>query len=280
LKRPAERWSPRLKIAILSPHLDDAALSLGAYIRRQTRLGARVTAVTVLGNDPTRGITPAGPWDARCGFDSAAAAARARRAEDLRACQLLGATPIWLPYPDETYRIDGRRLDDEALWADLVWAIGDADAVLAPGFPLCLEDHRLVTRLFLERFDQLGCAVGIYAEQPYAAGRLLRPQESSSSPAAMARHVGRVVAGLLAARPPISPSIAIDGREISGLRWQRVRASRDDRRAKLRAVMSYRSQIRALGVKPMLGAWFYEAACRGESVAWLSTPLAGRSGGP
>src|SRR5919109_2160206 len=77
------------KVVVLSPHLDDAVLSIGAGIRRATRLSrAGVTTVTVMGCDP-HSHAPAGFWDRQSGFRTEGEAARRRREEDRRACQLV-----------------------------------------------------------------------------------------------------------------------------------------------------------------------------------------------
>src|SRR5947208_5655387 len=86
-------------VVVLSPHLDDAVFSLGAWLHHEARVGATLRILTVLANDPSVD-RPAGSWDAECGFSSAAAAALARREEDRRACAIVGARPDWLPYGD------------------------------------------------------------------------------------------------------------------------------------------------------------------------------------
>lgn len=48
-------------LVVLSPHLDDAVLSLGATIARLSRHGRSVRVVTAFANDPTS-RAPAGPW--------------------------------------------------------------------------------------------------------------------------------------------------------------------------------------------------------------------------
>lgn len=89
----------------LSPHLDDAALSCGALIHQQTQAGARVVVITLCAGTPTPGpLTPfAQSLHARWKLTAAEAVA-ARRAEDVRALQILGAEPAYLWVPDCIYR--------------------------------------------------------------------------------------------------------------------------------------------------------------------------------
>jgi LmbE family N-acetylglucosaminyl deacetylase len=162
----------------LSPHLDDAVFSVGAYLRRQARSGVDVAVVTVLANDPDA-PGAAGSWDALCGFRTAAAAARARREEDRRACAIIGARPEWLPYRDETY---GLRPADDEIWPHVVDAIGGCDELLVPGWPLRHADHAWLTGLVRRRREELPCALRFYAEQPYATAAT-----GSASPTTFAR---------------------------------------------------------------------------------------------
>lgn len=148
---------------MLSPHLDDAIFSVGATILRAARAGARVTVLTVFGGDP-RSTTPAGPWDRQAGFATAGEATKARRREDERACALVSAAPIWLPFPDEQY---AEGSDDGAVADAVARAADGADTLLMPGFPLSHADHLRLVRLVLERRLFRGRIV-LYAEQPYA----------------------------------------------------------------------------------------------------------------
>ena len=146
---------------MLSPHLDDAALSLGATIARTARSGGRVDVVNVFANDPDSAAGP-GPWDAACGFPTAAEAAVRGRGGSAR-CQLLGAA-VGCPFADFEYEQD---VDDEALWAALADVVGAAETVLMPGFPLAAPDLLRLTRLLLAR-PLPGVRAGLYVEQPYA----------------------------------------------------------------------------------------------------------------
>jgi LmbE family N-acetylglucosaminyl deacetylase len=89
----------------LSPHLDDAVLSCGALIHKQTQAGEKVVVITVCaGNPPPGPLTPfTQSLHARWKLTAAEAVA-SRRTEDVRALQVLGAEPVYLWVPDCIYR--------------------------------------------------------------------------------------------------------------------------------------------------------------------------------
>jgi LmbE family N-acetylglucosaminyl deacetylase len=148
-------------VVAVSVHLDDAVFSLGAALSRAVRRGARVTVLTVLAND-VHADAPAGEWDARAGFRTVREAAEARRAEDRRACALIGARAAWLPFGDMTY---GRGASDDEVATAVHAHVDDAATVLVPGFPLAHPDHRWLAGLL----DGLAAPwIGRYVEQPYA----------------------------------------------------------------------------------------------------------------
>ena len=153
---------------VVSPHLDDAAMSLGAAISRTARAGGQVTILTVLAGNPDSD-EPAGEWDRSSGFATAGEASRARREEDRLACERLGARPVWLPFGDGQYE---RGATDAEIRAAVAEAAGTS-LVLLPGFPLAHDDHRRLHDLLSEAFDP--GRVGLYAEQPYAAFDGRRP---------------------------------------------------------------------------------------------------------
>src|SRR3954464_3679117 len=107
---------------LISPHLDDAIFSLGAAVSYPTRPGAGVTIVCVLAGDPNL-EAPAGDWDRQAGFETAGEAAAVRRAEDARACAIVGARPIWLPFSDLQY---DRGAGDDAIRAAVTGAVAGA----------------------------------------------------------------------------------------------------------------------------------------------------------
>ena len=158
LGRGDELESP---VVAVSVHLDDAVFSHGAALARAARRGAGVTVLTVLANDAPADA-PAGEWDARAGFCGAREAAEARRAEDRRACALIGARAAWLPFGDMTY---GRGASDDEVALAVHAHVDGAATVLVPGFPLTHPDHRWLAGLL----DNLTASrIGRYVEQPYA----------------------------------------------------------------------------------------------------------------
>lgn len=91
----------------LSPHFDDVALSCGGLVWDLAQLGHRVEIWTLMGGFP--------PDDAYSEFAqqnhlrwglSGRTAIRMRRAEDLAACEVLGAQPHHFDWPDAIYRRD------------------------------------------------------------------------------------------------------------------------------------------------------------------------------
>ena len=168
-------------VVAVSVHLDDAVFSVGAALARAARRGADVTVLTVLANDPAD-ESPAGEWDEQGGFASAADAARGRREEDRRACELIGAKPVWLPFGDKTY---GLGAEPQQVVSAVLERLAGADLVLLPGFPMLHEDHTLVVELLGDRVD--APRVGRFVEQPYAALWTSGPEGEWRTPAASVR---------------------------------------------------------------------------------------------
>ncbi|MDX6621409.1 MAG: hypothetical protein QOK36_3795 [Gaiellales bacterium] len=153
----------RPRVVVLSPHLDDAALSLGASIDHAARCGLHVEILTVFAGDTTS-LRGAGRWDRRSGFRREGEAASARRREDAEACRALGADAVWLDFGDEQYAQERR---PGALLAAICEHTRGADLLFAPGFPLEHGDHGDVARI-LAGSDLGAAARAEYAEQPYA----------------------------------------------------------------------------------------------------------------
>ncbi len=151
------------RVVVVSPHLDDAVLSLGATIAEAASLGAHVVVLTVLGCDPDSDAPTRG-WDARAGFATEAEAARARRVEDEAACAVIGASARWLRFGSVDYARHG---DESDVLEQVRSALAGAEVALLPGSPLTHPDHAWLTRQLVGS-DLPVARLGFYAEQPYS----------------------------------------------------------------------------------------------------------------
>jgi LmbE family N-acetylglucosaminyl deacetylase len=247
------------RLVVLSPHFDDAALSLGATIAYAAQRGAKVTVLTVLGGDPGSRM-PAGRWDAECGFSSAGEAARRRREEDLRACEILGAEPVWLPFWDEGY---DRGATDDEIWANVAPVLDGADRVFVPGYPLTHEDHIWLSRLILER-SAPSTPVTLYVEQPYANFIALARGYSRDT----LRTALHFALATKTARQLVQPHVPapIDDLVQRPVLWLRSRGRRAARAAKKAAIAAYVSQLPGLGRRLRERIGLYERAWGGEGL--------------
>lgn len=228
------------RIVVVSPHLDDAVMSLGATIATAVGAGAAVEILTVFGYHPDSPAA-AGPWDTRSGYRTEGEAALHRRREDAEACRILGAQQRVMSFGAEPYE---RGADPAQIRAAVVAAVAGADCVLMPGFPLVHPDHAELTQLLLGA--GLPCPVGLYAEQPYLFYERKSP------------------------RPDLRAG-ALDAALTGGLQWLHLGMGRSERRLKMRAIRCYRSQLRPLGLSHIGLYWllWHEARRGGERVAWL-----------
>ena len=163
------------RVVVVSPHLDDGVLSLGASIASFARQGASVELLTVLACDP-ESTAPAGGWDRRGGFATEGESAQARREEDRRACATLGATPVWLPFGSVDYERHG---DDTEVRDAVASAVADAELVLLPGHPLTHPDHAWLARL-LERRARIAASPSTPSSPTRGARRGRRPRRAES----------------------------------------------------------------------------------------------------
>ena len=252
----------RGRIVVVSPHLDDAVLSLGAAIARASRSGADVRILTVLAGVPDS-ERPAGPWDAASGFSTEGEAATRRREEDSRACEIVGATPVWLPFSDVENRDD---IDEEAVWRAIDEHVADRDLVLSPGFPLRHPDHVLLTALILRRLET-DRKLALYVEQPYAnvdaIPRGYRPRALLRAARLAVREGG--------ARRLLRPTLpaAISGLVTGTVQWLAVPATSADRRVKAAAIRAYESQLIDMRRRLVDRIRIYERGWGGEGVALL-----------
>jgi LmbE family N-acetylglucosaminyl deacetylase len=220
------------QVVVVSPHLDDAVLSLGASIASWSRAGVAVEILTVLGCDP-ESEAPAGGWDRRGGFATERESALARREEDRRACALLGAAPMWLPFGSVDYERHGDVNEVRQAVAD---AVGKADLVLLPGYPLSHPDHEWVARSLVS--DSTATRFALYAEQPYA------------------RRAG--------VAPEVPQWLAV---ATAAVAFEAAQTQLRDRLAKWRAIGAYGSQLPLLGMRRSLGNGVHRYALGPEWIA-------------
>jgi LmbE family N-acetylglucosaminyl deacetylase len=178
-------------VLAVSPHLDDAALSMGATL---AELGAQSFDVHVLSlfhavpqDDLSR---PAVTFHRACGLPLDSSAGLVRRREDERALGELGATPHYAGLSDAIYRrrSDGSWLCSHDLGAfdpdlpdevELVEEAGNAVRRLAEELDPCLVltcaglgghvDHRRTRSAVTDGAEGLGLTVLLWEDLPYAA---------------------------------------------------------------------------------------------------------------
>jgi LmbE family N-acetylglucosaminyl deacetylase len=138
-------------VVAISPHLDDAAFSVGGLLAARARGGDRITIVTCFTGNVAQpqGFALACQLDK--GLDAAVDYMALRRDEDLAACAVIGAEAIHLPFPEAPHRgyasaaelFAERRMDDGVL-LPLTYALGELVERLAPDLllgPLAVGDH-------------------------------------------------------------------------------------------------------------------------------------------
>jgi LmbE family N-acetylglucosaminyl deacetylase len=154
-------------VIVLSPHLDDAALSTYSVLS----LGeARVVSVFTAG--PIKG-EHLSLWDRVCGFDDSVEVARLRRAEDERALATLGIRPTNLGLRDASIRqaegVPAPSAIQISDWIRDIVADSGERTVYAPlgGGPRPNPDH-VIVRDAARLLARLGVIdLVLYADQPY-----------------------------------------------------------------------------------------------------------------
>ena len=285
---------PAARHLYLSPHLDDAVLSCGGMIHRQSRRGERVVVMTVCaGVPPRQAISPYAALLHRrwgrppaAGADTAAVVAM-RRAEDAVALARVGAEGVYLDVPDVIYRRTGSGdwvvHDDASLVggshpgeADLVDALAERFDLLAPEArdanaappvlptvyaPLAVGNHvdHWLTRRAAEAWA---------GRRRWVAGRLVYYEDYPYAEQAAA--IGAA----------IGPS-AEHPRGETGHRWRSAAVSLDDSdmAAKTAAIAAYASQISSFwadeaAMADAVRAFGAARAGAGESAerVWLRRP--------
>ncbi len=145
---------------ILSPHPDDAALSLWHRLA-----GDGGAAVLTVFNGPADGETGLGWWDRLTRAAGAAERAATRAAEDREALALAGVEPVQLGFVDGQYR-SGKQAIEPLIAAIEAAAAPDAE-LLAPAALDSHRDHLAVRAAALE-LGARGRRVCLYADVPHA----------------------------------------------------------------------------------------------------------------
>ena len=172
-----------MKIVAVSPHLDDAAFSVGGALAVLADRGHEVTVVTCFTGSV---VAPTG-FALACQTDKGLAPEvdymAVRRAEDDAALAVLGVTPLQLPLLEAPHRgylsasalFAGVRADD-LIWHDVVRSLGDleADLWLAPQGLGSHVDHLQVVRAVVA----LGRPTAWWRDAPY----VLRRPDAAASP--------------------------------------------------------------------------------------------------
>lgn len=155
-----------MKTLLLSPHLDDAVLSAGAFLANQPGC----VVATVFAGLPG-GQLGATPYDAKTGFKTSREAMQARRLEDRDALALLRAEPVYLDYLDHQY---GRTYTVEQMASAIVSVAEGYDLVLGP-LGLVHPDHELLGDALVSAANRITADVYLWEDLP---NRVLHPDEA------------------------------------------------------------------------------------------------------
>lgn len=175
-------------VLVVSPHLDDAVLSIGATLHALAQAGHAVLIVTVFSGDPPHGLSPvANAFHADCGLGDDAMAVR--REEDLYAVRRLDCRAHHLDFADAIYRQaeaghwlcghDRAMFTEESgdrpgLRDEIADAVAALSAQLSPAVMLTCAaigghvDHRLTRQAVTATARQRGLPLVLWQDLPYA----------------------------------------------------------------------------------------------------------------
>lgn len=152
-----------MRTAIVSPHLDDAALSASAELARGSATVFTVFTAAPPANRPTS------TWDLLTGATNSRARQFERYDEDAAAMRLLGADRVYLDEPEEQYR--DAEPDLEGAVQRLAEVFAAADEVWVPSAIGGHRDHLLARDAALRAAARAGREqVVLYADFPYVIG--------------------------------------------------------------------------------------------------------------
>jgi LmbE family N-acetylglucosaminyl deacetylase len=227
-----EGTRPPGRRAVVSPHLDDAALSASAELAR-----GGATVLTVFSAPPPPGRPPSS-WDLLTGATDSHKRSLERRAEDQNAMSLLGADSVYLEELEHSHRDGG---PDLGAATDLMTAhFAGADQVWLPSAIGGHLDHRLARDAALRAAARAGhTEVVLYADFPY----LLR----FGWPA---RTVGREPDPYLDADVWLAFALREAGLDPEVLEPTVTRLDAGERALKAEVIGAYPTQASALGLSP------------------------------
>jgi LmbE family N-acetylglucosaminyl deacetylase len=153
--------APVSQVAVLSPHLDDAVLSLWHVLSGP----GSVAVVNVFDAVPDGSDEVGGWWDALTRADSAVTRAGERHAEDRLALAVAGRESLDLGFVDGQYGVGQEA--PEALAIAIDHAVPAPASLLAPAALSSHRDHRSVLAAALVLRER-GRLVGLYADLPHA----------------------------------------------------------------------------------------------------------------
>jgi LmbE family N-acetylglucosaminyl deacetylase len=227
-------------VAVVSPHLDDAALS--AWLALTSAPSVRV--ISCFAGVPEPSVQ--GLWDKRTGLSSAAAIAT-RRAEDVHALGLSGSEAVHLDLLDQQYR-GGRDAPLEELTVLLREHLAGASEVWLPAGLGGHPDHVAArdAGLSATTVDQ---RIRIYADLPYA-GQPAWPIEVTGAPRDLAVHWLLSMLGRPVQAQEWQSTLEGGGIRMSLAQRHVCKLTPSQFRDKVRAVRLYSSQMGALRCGP------------------------------
>lgn len=229
------------RVAVVSPHLDDAVLSAWLALIEHGR--ARV--VSCFAGVPPRVVR--GSWDQRTGFSSAAAAVALRRAEDVSALALTESEAVHLDLLDEQYR-GGR----DAPRAELVELLRERLAGVAEVWlPAGLGGHvdHIAARDAALSAVTSAQRIRIYADLPYA-GQPAWPADVTGALRDVGVHFLLTALGRPARAQVWRSALESGGIPMDVTRRHIVKLTPSQFTEKMAAVRRYRSQMAALRCGP------------------------------
>ncbi|MBI2476025.1 MAG: PIG-L family deacetylase [Candidatus Taylorbacteria bacterium] len=175
----ANQLPPDIAI-ILSPHLDDAVLSLGGFMAERK---TPVIVATFFTGKPSEAVR--GGWDRLSGFKNSDEAMAARAKENLAALEKTGAYPLNLSYLDFQYGRDRNSVSGEkiaqSMKKDIETILGDLTdsakiSIYGPsefGRKITHPDHKILhdafTAVARENLGQKNLRFFFYEDFPYVA---------------------------------------------------------------------------------------------------------------